>query len=222
MPSSRALQKTLEDLCVWPIVLYPANGLLWSEKIPYTKASFACFNIFKLAFICVKLDWGRNCIVLCWEKMLMSLGAVSINGNGENGQLVWSSAQIDWFSFSAAFSVPADMSGCINVVGEWGCKIPSKIQWELIIYLLQSFEKIFSFLLWQARTWCWMHISWCAITWDLSCASLRITVEITRHDLCFPVHLSFSLVCPCDAQWKLQRWCSVGLILNSIHSQSSL
>lgn len=108
--------------CIQPMACFD------QKKIPYSQASFACFNIFKLAFMCVKLDWGRNCIVLCWEKMLMSLGTVSINGNVENDQLVWSSAQIGWFSFSAAFSVPADMSDCINVVGEWGCKIPSKIQ----------------------------------------------------------------------------------------------
>lgn len=63
----------------------------------------------------------------------------------------------------------------------------------------------------------------------LTCYCLRLAlcimennVETTGHDLCFPVHLSFSLLCPCAALWRRQRWCSVGLILNSIRRQSSL
>lgn len=63
----------------------------------------------------------------------------------------------------------------------------------------------------------------------LMCYCLRLALcimennmETTRHDLYFPVHLSFSLLCPCATRWGLQRWCSVGLVLNSILRQSSL
>ena len=36
MPSSEALQKALEGLCFWHIVLYPAYSLLWPEQVPNT------------------------------------------------------------------------------------------------------------------------------------------------------------------------------------------
>jgi len=36
MPSSEALQKALEGLCFWHVVLYPAYSLLWPEQVPNT------------------------------------------------------------------------------------------------------------------------------------------------------------------------------------------
>lgn len=180
----------------------------------YSWASFACFTIFKVAFSYVKHGWGRSCIVwrveCLWTLAILIAAVWSISLFDHRIRLI-DSAFLQHFRYlqtRVTSSVQqGEQNSQKNSLGPY--HLPPTALW---VSLLFPFVRSKS-----------------PDAPPLTCHCLRLALcimennmETTRHDLCFPVHLSFSLLCPCAARWRLQRWCSVGLILNSICRQSSL